>query len=287
MSGPLDAEIILALDRLGWRALSWRRISTIRAAEHARSVFAVELEGSRIIKARRLEDAASASRLVEIRDGAPAGFAPVIERCEAVLFEPWIEGDDLAHVPPTTAHLSEAAALLARLHGTRTALGCPLPVAESTAREREAAERARHRLAADGHLRQTENDEIGSSLARLDPGRALAGVVHTDFCGENMVIDQRGRLHVIDNERMGIGPLGLDVARTWYRWALPPEAWEHFRCDYRGWMPQDDALPHLAFWAIVATLKSAVLRLQLEPQRAHLPIARLRQAMADIDGFAP
>ena len=101
-----------------------------------------------------------------------------------------------------------------------------------------------------------------------------------------MVIDREGRLHVVDNERMGLGALGLDVARTWYRWMLPPAAWECFRVSYRARMPHDDALRHFAFWALVATLKSAVVWLQLDPARAHVSIERLRQAMADQERVA-
>ena len=286
MNEPLDTEVAAALDHLGFHARSWRSLSTIRAAEHRRSVFRVDLEGGGILKARRLEDEATARRLFEVRQAAPPGFAPALHRHRAVLLEAWIEGDDLAHRAATTVQLIEAATLLARLHATRTVQGRPLPATQSTAAERAAAENALKRLAADGSLRDVESDGIGAALTRLDPERALVGLVHTDFCGENMVIDREGRLHVVDNERMGLGALGLDVARTWYRWMLPPAAWERFHVSYRARMPHDDALRHFAFWALVATLKSAVVWLQLDPARAHVSIARLRQAMVDQERVA-
>ena len=175
-----------------------------------------------MLKARRLEDEATARRLFEIRQGAPAGFAPVLHCHGAVLLEAWIEGEDLAQRPATTQHLIEAATLLACLHATPLVFGRPLPATQSTAAEREMAEHARRRLAADGRMPLAESDGIGAALKQLDPIEALVGLVHTDFCGENMVIDPDGRLHIIDNERMGLGALGLDVARTWYRWMLPP-----------------------------------------------------------------
>lgn len=279
MKEPLDAEVAAALDHFGFRAETWQRLSTIRAAEHRRSVFRVELGGGRILKARRLDDEATARRLFEVRREAPPGFAPVLHCHGAVLLEAWIEGEDLARRPATTAHLIDAATLLARLHATRTVQGRPLPATQSTAPERAAAEQARSCLVADGHLRDAETESIGAALQRLDPNRALVGLVHTDFCGENMVIDLDGRLHVIDNERMGLGALGLDLARTWYRWMLPPAAWECFRVSYQARMPHDDALRHFAFWVLVATLKSAVVLLRLDPARAHVSIERLRQAM--------
>ncbi len=282
MNEPLEPEIVAALDQFGLRARSWQCLSTIRAAEHQRSVFRVDLEDGRVLKARRLEDEATARRLFEIRQEAPSGFALVFHCHGAVLLEAWIEGEDLAQRPVTTQQLIEAATLLACLHGTPQVLGRPLPVIQSTAPERARAEDARRRLAADGQLPHAETDGIAAALEQLDPKQALLGLVHTDFCGENMVVDPNGRIHIIDNERMGLGALGLDVARTWYRWMLPPPAWECFRVNYQARMPHEDALRHFAFWALVATLKSAVLRLQLDPARAHVSIERLREVMAGI-----
>jgi aminoglycoside phosphotransferase (APT) family kinase protein len=281
MNEPLEAEVVAALDQFGLCARSWQCLSTIRAAEYERRVYRLDLKGGRVLKARRLEDEATARRLFEIRQEAPAGFAPVLHRHGAVMLEAWIEGEDLAQRPMTSQHLFEAATLLACLHATPRVLGRPLPATQSTGAEREMAEHARWHLAADGRLALAESDRIGAALKLLDPKRALFGLVHTDFCGENMVIDPDGRLHIIDNERMSLGVLGLDVARTWYRWMLPSPAWECFRATYQARMPHQDALRHFAFWALVATLKSAVLRLWLDPARAHVPIERLREIMAE------
>jgi aminoglycoside phosphotransferase (APT) family kinase protein len=281
MNEPLEAEVVAALDQFGMRARSWQCLSTIRAAEYERRVYRLDLKGGRVLKARRLEDEATARRLFEIRQMAPAGFAPVLHCHGAVMLEAWIEGEELAQRPATTRHLIEAATLLACLHATPHVSGRRLPATQSTAAEREMAEQARWRLAADGRLALAECDGIGTALQQLDPKQALLGLVHTDFCGENMVIDPDGRLHIIDNERMDLGALGLDVARTWYRWTLPPPAWECFRANYQARMPYEDTLRHFAFWALVATLKSAILLLRLDPARAHVPIERLRQIMAE------
>jgi aminoglycoside phosphotransferase (APT) family kinase protein len=281
MNEPLDVEVVTALEQFGLRARSWRHLSTIRAAGHQRSVFRVDLTDGQVLKARRLEDEATARRLFEIRQEAPSGFALVLHCHGAVVIEAWIEGEDIGQRPATTRHLIEAATLLASLHATPHVLGRPLPATQNTVTERESAEHARMRLAADGHLSHAESEAIGAALEQLDPEEALLGLVHTDFCGENMVIDPDGRLHIIDNERMGLGALGLDVARTWYRWMLPPPAWECFRINYKARMAHEDALQHFAFWALVATLKSAVLRLLLDPGRAQVAIERLRQVMAE------
>jgi hypothetical protein len=84
---------------------------------------------------------------------------------------------------------------------------------------------------------------------------------------------------------MEVGPFGLDVARTWYRWRLPDADWEHFRARYRERMPHDDALRHFAFWALVATLKGSLLLSRLNPARAHVALERLRRAIANVEAF--
>ena len=278
MNDPLDAEIAAALDQFGFRARAWQRISTIRAAETGRSVFRIDLEAGGMLKARRFEDTATARALFELRQAVPPGFAPALHCRDAVLLEAWIDGEALGR--PTPARLAEAGALLARLHATPSSRGHPLPAPRSTRGEREAAEHALASLAAEHRLSRAETDRIGAALARLDPKSALAGVVHTDFCGENMIVDREGRLTVIDNERMGVGALGLDVARTWYRWMLPPAGWECFRASYAATMAHDDALRHFTFWAVVATLKSAALFSRLDPARAYAPVESLRKAIA-------
>jgi aminoglycoside phosphotransferase (APT) family kinase protein len=200
-----------------------------------------------------------------------------------VLLEAWIEGDVLGPGQATAARLAEAAALLASLHSVPSALGVSFPAPRSTIPERRAAEDAARHLRGEGRLSAAEIDCIGATLARLDPQRSLSGLVHTDFCGENMVIDTAGRLRVIDNERMGIGPLGLDFARTWYRWMLPPPDWETFAASYRACMPHDRPPRDFAFWCLVATLNSAALFSRIDSTRARLPIESLRRTMAALE----
>ena len=41
-------------------------------------------------------------------------------------------------------------------------------------------------------------------------------------------------------------------------------------------MPFSEPLEHLGFWSLVVVVKSAALRLRIDPARAHVPLARLR-----------
>jgi aminoglycoside phosphotransferase (APT) family kinase protein len=279
LNEPLEPEIAIALERAGLRARSVRALSRIRPAASGRAVYRIDLEAGRTIKARRLNDEATARRLFEIRAELPTAFAPAFCQHGRVLLEEWIEGEELGDACPDAAQLAEAGALLAQLHARTTLAGEALHAWRSTRSWREQTEQGLASLVAAAALEARAGRGIGAALARLDPQRALVGLVHSDFCGENLLIDGSGRLRVIDNERLRVDALGFDLARSWYRWALPPPAWERFESAYAAALPFSEPLGNLAFWSLVAVVKSAVLRLRIDPERAHVPLTRLR-AMA-------
>ncbi len=279
MNEPLEPEIAIALERAGLRPRRVRALARIEPAASGRAVYRIDLEAGRSIKARRLNDEATARRLFEIRAELPAAFAPAFCRHGRVLLEDWIEGEELDDACPSDAQVAEAGALLAQLHARTALCGEALHAWRSTREWREQTELGLESLAASAALDPQAARGIGSALARLDPQRTLVGLVHSDFCGENMLIDGSGRLRVIDNERLRIDALGFDVARSWYRWALPAPAWEIFQSAYAAAMPFSEPLANLGFWSLVVVVKSAELRLRIDPARAHVPLSRLR-AMA-------
>lgn len=276
MSDSLDLEVTVALDRAGLRVKAFRRISTIRSPHAKRSVFRIELEAGRTIKARRVEDEATARRLFETRHELPDAFAPAFARYGAVLLEDWIHGEEVGSKPPSDAHLVEAGALLACLHATPTVAGCRAHETRSTAAWRNETGRKLQEIIAAGGLDEQYGPRIRGALDRLDPQQAMFGLVHADFCGENMVIDRVGRLRVVDNEWVRIDALGYDLAYTWYRWALPCRAWERFRSAYTTRISCVEPFETLGFWSIVVLVQSAALRLQMDRARAHVPLDRLR-----------
>jgi len=282
MSDSLDPEVAVAIDRAGFRVRAFRRISKIHSPDTRRSVYRIDLESGHTIKARRVEDEETARRLFEIRRELPDSFARAFARYGAVLLEDWIEGEGLGDTPPSDAQLVDAASLLAQLHTTETVAGQPLHEMRSTAAWRDEAERRLREILAGGGLDEQNAPLIRGTLERLDPGRAVFGLVHTDFCGENMVVDRAGRLRVVDNERVGVNALGFDVARTWYRWALLEPAWERFRSVYAARVQLTEPLETLGFWSIVAVVQSAALRLQVDRARVHVPLDRLRRMAIDL-----
>jgi aminoglycoside phosphotransferase (APT) family kinase protein len=284
MSEPLDPAVAVALNRAGLRVRSFHCISSIRAPETGRTVYRIDLVSGVTIKARRLQDEETACRLFEIRRGLPDAFAPAFHQYGAVVLEEWIEGEVLGERAPSDGHLIKAGALLADLHAEPAVAGRPAHEMRGTAAWSDEAGECLRQIVAAGAFDRQEALLLHQALQRLDPQRATYGLVHLDFCGENMVIDRTGRLRVVDNERIGVGALGFDLARTWYRWALPSEAWDRFLSAYVARMPLAEPVETLGFWSIVAVVKSAALRLRMDQGRAHVPFERLRRMVGELGG---
>jgi Ser/Thr protein kinase RdoA (MazF antagonist) len=258
-------EIKVALVREGIRH---RRIVPIPALVpgKGRYSFRVELEGGGSIKARLLETGDTAVRLFELRGGLDEGFAPAIAAHGRVILEAWIEGQSLTDAE---AWVEEAGSLLGRLH-TRY----PSETEAETRTWRERGIGALEDLAGSGTLDAEQVASLRATLRRCDPERERAVLVHLDFCGENMVIDGRGRLRVIDNEWMMFEPAGLDLARTFSRWPMSEGAAERFLRAYRGVAEID--LGSLPFWQIAVASFTARFRIATERDPS-LPLALLRR----------
>lgn len=279
MNGPVHPDIAAALEQAGWRARACYCISNLRAPEIGRRTYRVELESGLCVKARRLEDEETARRLLELRRHLPEAFAPALSQFGPVVLEEWVEGEGLGEDVPAALYLVQAARLLAQLHAQREIAGQAVREAHETGADREVGRQNLRQLATAGALAQADAQRLSEALQRLDPRRATYGLVHLDFCGENMLIDKARRLRVIDNERIGIGALGFDWGRTWYRWDLPSAAWERFRSAYLACAPTPEPVETLGFWSIIAVVNSAALRLRTAPERVHVPLRRLERML--------
>ena len=274
MNAPVETEILTALEKAGIHLRSFVQISNFRLTETGRVTYRIDHEHG-TVKARLLEDEQTAGDLFAFRRELGDAFAPVIFRHGRVLIEDWIEGDALP-VVPEPSHLATAGALLGEMHARSAIAYCALHEVRTTADHRFAAEKALRIAAAGGALEEAIAARLEQALQRLDPHQTTYGMVHLDFCGENMVIDRAGRLRIVDNERICLDSLGYDLGRTWYRWALPARGWDYFRIAYASRAPFPNPLDSLHFWKIVAAARSAELRLRAFPEKANVPLRCLR-----------
>jgi Ser/Thr protein kinase RdoA (MazF antagonist) len=115
-----------------------------------------------------------------------------------------------------------------------------------------------------------------ATAAAAAPLDAPAGVIHKDFCADNIVADRSGAPVSIDNANLTFGPLDLDLARTWYRWPMSARDWSCFARGYEASRPTAGFRAHLPFWAVVVLAGSASSRLRQRIGRHGEPLERLR-----------
>jgi Ser/Thr protein kinase RdoA (MazF antagonist) len=248
----------------------------------------VETADGRVWKLRRLESPAEAARLSALRARVDAPFLPSMTPLAqgtppaaggAFLAEPWVEGEPLSPAL-AEARAEELGALLGRLHAATPAdaLAGAEPGAAARAAAEERAERARADLAelarsgrlpgaSAGRLRRLLDAAAPAAVAAAGAGSVL---VHRDFCPENIVLDRAGELHVVDNEWLGLDAAGVDLGRTWSRWAIPDGAWQRFLRGYAATAPRAlGPAQVLRFWQVAMAARGALVNpgRELPPRR--------------------
>ena len=268
-------EIAAALEHFAITARRVVLISPLRDRKGSRWSYRVEAEDGRIVKVRQLDSSERARRLLEMRAGLEAAFAPGLAHHGCVLLEEWIDGVPLSECDGE-GRAEEAGALLGRLHAR--ALDADTPATLSTSERRAGALSNLGILCDAGHLVPSEAAALRAAITRLDPGATRAVLMHLDFCAENMLIDACGQLRVIDNELLTVGPAGFDLGRTFDRWPMSDAAWVRFRRGYRSSAPAEPEA--VGFWKIVAALLGARIRYERSPARLEASLALLRRFAA-------
>jgi len=279
MSDLESAELSDLLVSQGLRFAKLESLSPAGTGRKAgrRTLRAETLEG-RVFKLRLFESAEEAAALATLRARVDVPFLPRIERRGPLLLEPWIEGECLSPAQAETRS-HELGCLLGRLHAARPA---DAPAFVSSQERRERALEDLSRLSSAGALSADAGEALQAELARRNPGGAPAVLVHRDFCPENLVTDAAGKLHLIDNEWLGLDAAGVDLGRSWSRWPVTDLAWQAFLGGYASTAPEPPAA--LRFWQIAMAARGANLRLGGPAEALALPLARLRELAA---GGAP
>lgn len=271
----LPAEVAAALAAVGFAPASIELLSPLGERKGMRLAYRVEAADGRVLKLRHCTSEEEARALQELRAALDPAFAPVVDRRGSVLFEEWIAGTPLSPVE-AEERVDEAGALLARLHLQ------PLPAeaasAQSTARWRTAAASDIELLSSGGALSSGDAERLNAHLDRADPRLARVTLTHLDFCAENFVCDEGGRLRVIDNERVGLGAPGFDLGWTRHRWPMSDAGWRRFLAAYRDAGGEIEAL---AFWQIAAALTCTRVFFQRMPERLENSLTRLRRFAAE------
>jgi Ser/Thr protein kinase RdoA (MazF antagonist) len=228
-----------------------------------------------MLKVRSFPSSDAAAAMVQLRGliGEHPGFAHVLACRGPYVLEEWVEGAVLEGREISPAQAQACGTLLAELH--LTALPAHSP-SRPQGSELAAESRARlHELAAAGALTTLESTRLAEGLLAQVPADVRQGLIHFDFCGENLVWAEGRGVVSIDNERLRMGPFAYDLGRTLALWQLPEQAQQAFLSGYlAAGGPAEDS--NRAYWILVALITSAWFRVRHDPVRAELPLRALR-----------
>ena len=245
--------------------------------------YRVELADGRMVKLRRAvtEERARTFSSLAAAVGDPR-LARVLACRGDVTLEEWVPGTPLDRLELRDAHLVEGAGLLAAIHLAEVPPGFPPARVVSTEAARAGIEAALRALFEAGAVEAPLAGKLRAAAAAGDPGTAPAGIIHTDLCAENLVVDLAGRVRAVDNEALRIGPTGFDLARVWYRWPMSGPAWAAYLNAYARLADPEPALAAFSFWKLAAVLHSARVRLRRGVAAAAVPLARLSALAAEL-----
>jgi hypothetical protein len=255
----LPPELSALLEREGLAVSRSEEITPLPGDTTPRRTFRIQLTDGRVTKGRIVRDAGAASRMQRWLPMLPEDrFPRLLATRGAATLEAWCSGRPCREADDST--LEKSGALLSEIHGLI---------------EREEVSSSDDRLA--GWFQDIErwieelrragslsDEQAGRVLARADetrPARATWGLRHGDFCGENLVVSDRG-LCCIDNVSVGPGILESDLAQTFYRWPMTTRERERFLLGYRQHAVPTAFLDHECFWMIAAASRSAAARLR-------------------------
>ena len=286
--GPDLAQLARARDA---RLTAFTEITRLPSPVAPRGAFLLEFEGGGKLKGRRLESAEHSEALARLGRRLGAGFARTLgSRGDAQLLE-WVEGPSLASLELIPAAvLRGCGSLLGALHRIDFAeFEAGDPAAPALPRSADAFEKLGRDADIVSGARVLDPGLIRSALAAATesrPRETALGIIHKDFCAENLVLSAAGSPVCIDNAGLSVGPLDLDLARTWYRWPMDPPSRALFVEGYRAHRSAAGFLEHFVYWATGVLFGSIAWRLRMRVAGVEEPIERLKSLCAYLDARA-
>ena len=253
-------------------------VTTIRSSG-PRASFRVTLADGQILKGRRLPGSADVVRIVRLSSLLdPRYFPPVLAHRGDALLTRWIPGRPAEPAAWTPARLRTCG----RLHAAIHRLPVSPDIASLPRRTSDWGTRLDQwlgELLACGALDAGQAAEVRRLTADSAPTRTSTGVCHTDFCADNIIITEAGRVCVVDNEGLTLDSRELDLARTWYRWPMTPTQLRAYADGYGAHDHSASFADHFLHWALLAVLDSAAYRTRARHASVRIPLDRLQELL--------
>jgi Phosphotransferase enzyme family len=277
----LPPPLVELIQGTGLRLVSAFPVGMLTSPLIPRLTFRLHFQNGVVLKGRQLTSprhAAYFDRLV-VNLGQDA-FSRVIASQREALLEEWVAGESVCDVADNPALIRRCGQWLGRLH-TCVATSPPRPTTSSTDQIRLAEDIEQLQSSSAGSL--LDVTALHSQLLREMPRKVQRGVIHKDFCAENLIIRANGAICCIDNLTITRGPYDLDLARTWYRWPLSPADWQTFLDGYAEFRSPAQFQQNFSYWSTRVVLASVAFRLKYQMVDSEPAIKLLRSLLhADI-----
>jgi aminoglycoside phosphotransferase (APT) family kinase protein len=252
-------------------------LTTLPSPVSGRASLRLRLEDGRTLKAIVFETESEAKRAAMLLRFADRHHFPEMlgRRGRAMMFK-WVDGRPVVPADCGLERLGELGRIHAKLHST------PLPGkikhhAMPAENWNERLDRYFHEFARFEVLAAGEQRLAARLALNHSPKDIPVGLVHKDFCAENMVIDPSGHIWVIDIETFSVDSPDYDLARTWHRWPMKSEQSEAYLDGYRCLRSTVEFQEYSLYWKIAVLVESALFRLQRQTSGWEVPIRRLLQ----------
>jgi hypothetical protein len=259
-------------------------VSTLRQLGSARCAILLEFADGTRLKGRRFDSVSKARRAAELLDAIGADYPRIVARRGDALLLEWIEGSTLSSLNPLPpATLSRCGTMLGRLHtlDASNLTDGPPPAHEDP---EAALGRTIDELGRAGVLDADRARRALEFAAVHRPSAPSIGIVHQDFCAENLVQDASGAVVCIDNATLDHGPHDFDLARTWYRWPMNALEGASFADGYSEHRDLDAFRRHFGFWATVVVVVAAARRHRMGVPGVNEALGRLEHVLSSEHG---
>lgn len=242
--------------------------------------FRLTFEDGRVLKGIRLPSAKRARHVVHaLKCVQHPSFPELVSHAGAAFLQDWIPGRPLSEGPWSAEVVRSCGSLHGHIHAVPVPPDSPF-LGQSGHYEAWSDDIPRNlRILQERSALGTEELEAIRELTRRVPDQAHKGFIHKDLCAENLVLGRNGKMHLVDNESMTVGPYDYDLARTWYRWSMPAERRMEYLEAYAQHRDPQSFADHFPYWVLVALLKVAVLRIQLDTEGEPRSIRCLRSCL--------
>jgi aminoglycoside phosphotransferase (APT) family kinase protein len=275
-------EELAALVRAqGATVASARELTTLPSPVLERPAWRIELADGRVLKGRLFASAEEGERFAALAAHLPRpGFPALLAHAGRAALLEWIAGEPMPALPPE-ALLRRAGELLGRLHRRPLPADAETRFASHVSALPEPLAPRLDELVAGGLLERAEGEALAKLASRAFPARCERGLVHLDFCADNLVVTTEGAPFAIDNATLCLAPLDYDLARTALRWPLPEALRAAFLDGYRSVRDPSAYEAHADYWRVCAGVHSARLRMQRRAGDASVPVAALRAVLRE------